>query len=80
MAKLQHGPQMALRLTKEENDVLGMYAKALNKPKARIVHEFIKENFVHMLLVCNRYEAEEEAKAPGAADWTPTLPDRENKQ
>jgi predicted DNA-binding protein len=65
-----------IRLTKDEREVLTMYAKAMDKPMSHIVHEFIKENMVHMLLFVNRHEAEEEIKNdPHAADWTSDLPD-----
>ena len=65
---------LSIRLDADQREVLTMYAKAIGKPMAHIVHEFIKENMVHMLLYVNRHEAEEEAKAPGASDWTPDLP------
>ena len=84
--KIQQGPQVVLRLSKDEGTVLEMYGKMLNKTKpgrqaskSGIIHGFIAEHMTYMLLAVNRYEAEEEAKAPGAADWPPTLPDRENK-
>lgn len=66
---------MCLRLTKDEAEVISLYAKMAGKKKARVVHGFIKDNMVPMLLSINRKEFEEEMKDPHATDWTNTLPD-----
>jgi predicted deacetylase len=67
---------MTLRLTRDELDTLVMYGKITHNNRSQIIHEFIQQNMVKMLLFINRHEAEEEIKNdPHAADWTTDLPD-----
>lgn len=71
MKRKQAVSTFSMRLPKETGDVLTMYAKAMHKPRGRIVRELLEENLVHMVLVCNRYESEEEIKKdPKASEWT----------
>lgn len=75
MARKRRSPTLGMRLTDDERNIVDAYGEATGQTRSRVVHVLIKEATVKMAAVVIRADIARDLAAPGAADWTPDLPD-----
>jgi predicted DNA-binding protein len=75
MVKKRPAPTIGLRLSDDEKNILDAYGDATGQARSKALHEVIKAAIPHMAAVIVRADIARDLAAPGAADWTPTLPD-----
>jgi len=74
MAKKRPAPTIGLRLSDDEKNILDAYGDATGQARSKALHELIKAAIPHMAAVIVRADIKRDLAAPGAADWTPDLP------